>query len=303
MSKSKALIVGCSGRLGSALAQVLPGLFDIDICLRLDISRSSSQFGIIFCSQTKRSYNLDDYEIIINCAWVRGVSSKSLQENILLSELLLNGTRVGAYFYLSTIDVYGNNECDSMECAPQTIFSLNKLKTELAILKKSTLRKKIILRVGNFISLEQLAVDSLSLVFKAYIDRSKKSNLVDLTTLMQQIDLLAKMFFDSEPVIVINCLSHPNRRWGEVIDSVKHFQSENTQVSRVNILRSKGYFPLIFRYIKKNGVVSLGISFVTARVFLKIILSPFLVPPTQSNSFSLDGVELQRVYQDYTLRN
>lgn len=303
MRRSKALIVGCTGRLGSELLKVLHDPFDLDVCLRLDIARSSLTQCMVFCQQSKKEFRLDDYEAIINCAWVAGVSRKSVFENILISKLLLRGAKRGSYVYLSTIDVYGDNQIDADQCAPRTVFAFNKLKTELAICETESLRTKVVLRVGNFISAQQLAVDSMSPVFESQVDRTRRANLVDLAALTWQIESIVKEHSETGRTLVLNCVSEPNRQWGEVIDTVKSAYTAQASASMVSILSSKGPCPVVFRYPKKDGVVSIGVSLVTPRVFVLRLLSPLVAPPAAREVRQHSSIELKRVYQDYTLRN
>jgi nucleoside-diphosphate-sugar epimerase len=303
MRKLKALIVGCTGKLGSELLKVLHDPFDLDVCLRLDTSRSSLMQAVVFCQKSKKQFRLDDYDVIINCAWVAGVSRKSLLENILISKLLLRGEKRGSYVYLSTIDVYGDNQIDAYQCSPRTVFAFNKLKTELAICETQSSRTKVVLRVGNFISIEQLAVDSMSQVFESQVDRARRANLVDVAALTLKIESIVKGHSESGRTLVLNCVSEPNRQWGEVIDTVKSAFTAQSSASIVFILNSKGPCPLVFRYVKNDGVVSIGVSLVTLRVFVLRLLSPFIAPPVARDIMHQSNIELKRFYQDYTVRN
>lgn len=303
MRNSRALIVGCTGRLGSELLKVLHHSFALDVCLRLDTARSSLTPYAIFCEQSNKPFGLDDYEVIINCAWVAGVSSKSLRENILISKLLLRGTKRGSYVYFSTIDVYGENQIDSDQCAPRTVFAFNKLKTELAIHEMKASRAKVVFRVGNFIPAEQIAVDSMSPVFEFQVDRTRLANLVDLATLTWQIESIAKEPPECGRTVVLNCVNEPNRKWGEVIELVKSSRTVETCASMVSVLNSKGPCPVIFRYLKKDSAVTIGVSLVTPRVFVSKLLSSFVAPPAARDVRQPSSIELKRVYQDYTLRN
>ena len=300
--KSKVLIVGCTGRLGSELLKVLQDPFDLDVCLRLNPAQNLPETGLIFCEQSKKSFRLDDYEVVINCAWVVGVSSKCLNENILISKLLLRGTKRGSYVYFSTIDVYGDNQINGDRCAPRTVFAFNKLRTELAIHETETSRAKVVLRVGHFISAEQIAVDSMSPVFESHVDRSKQANLVNLVTLSLQIESIVKDPPKLGQTSVLNCVDEPNRKWGDVIDSVTSSRIVDIRPSLVSVLNSKGPYPVVFKYLKKGGVVLTEVSFVTLRVFISRILSPLVAPPVLRGPRQPRSVEHDRVYQDYTLR-
>jgi dTDP-4-dehydrorhamnose reductase len=301
MNKSKLLIVGSSGKLGSKLQMALKDKFDLDVCLHLDTFKSKRETGLIFCSYTKKSFALDLYEIIINCAWVAGVSIKSLHENILISQLLLKGNKNGAYVYLSTIDVYGNNEVDTYHCKPKTVFAFNKIKTEIAIRKIVSLRAKVIFRVGNYIPFEQISADSSNSVFQSYVDNNCLANLVDIDTLSNQIESISMKTLNSNEIILLNCVNKPNKKWGEVLSSLKRSTKEDVKVSRVSLMSSYGFFPIIFCYLKGTGSISLGASFVNFRVFATILISTFVARPILGSRVSSD-IEIVRLYQDYTLR-
>jgi nucleoside-diphosphate-sugar epimerase len=302
MSKPRALIVGCTGKLGSALLGTLRDSFELDVCWRLDGGKSSTQPSVV-CGRTRDSFRLNDYPVIINCAWVAGVSSKSLRENIRISELLLGGARGGHFVYLSSIDVYGAHPISAYRCAPRSMFAFNKLDTELGIARCPSTRTKVVLRVGNFIPDEQLFADSASPVFVSQLDRSRPANLVGLGTLAAQIRSIASGPYEAGRVVVQNCVDEPNRTWGEVVDeSLAAATPTGASASKVTVVGSKGMLPAVFKYLKQDGATAVGISLVRARVVIAQLLARFIEPPAPRGASPVGGVELHRVYQDYTLR-
>jgi len=303
LDKKRALIVGSTGKLGTAINSILENYFELDYCYKVEFENSNKTKGILYCLISKTSFDLSDYKIIINCSWVAGVSHLSLKQNIEICNLLLSNNSNGIFIYFSSIDVYGKNNIDTYECEPRTIFAINKLRVERSILNTETKRAKIILRVGNYISNEQLECDVSNTNFLLSLNRHKDSNIVSPDVLVNKICQFAIESYQSNQLILDNCVNSPNYTWGEIVDSINSDSINPNKKSDVLIQNSGGVIPFFFKYVSKSGNLSVNFSFLKIKVLLIMILSRFVKKSTNQHLKSQsDSVSFSRVYQDYTLR-
>ena len=303
MNNQKALIVGSTGKLGSEISRILKLYFELDYCYKVEVENSSKTKGKVYCRISKQYFDLSNYKFIINCAWVAGVSHLSLKQNLEICDLLLSTNSNGVFIYFSSIDVYGQNNIETYKCQPRTIFAINKLRVEKLISKIPSKRAKIILRVGNYISNQQLECDVLNNNFLISLNRCKKSNIVSPTVVVDKIRQFAVGSYKVNKTLVENCVNSPNYTWGQILESINLDLRNSNEKSQILIQNSTGTIPYFFKYIKQNGDLSVSYSFLKIKVFLILILARFVYKPKKQNNKSQSAAtSLIRVYQDYTIR-
>ncbi len=303
MDKQKALIVGSTGKLGHAINPILERFFELDYCYKVLFEKSNNRNEIVYCGVSKKYFKLSKYKVIINCSWVAGVSHFSLIQNIKICDLLLNNSSSGVFIYLSSIDVYGVNNIDTYKCQPRTVFAINKMRVERSIFKINSNRNKFILRVGNYISQEQLKCDVISNEFLTNLDWFKNSNLVSPAVLVDKIYQFAISSQNTNKTIVENCVNSPNYTWGEIVESMNRSFRNPSKESVVLVKNSSGVVPFFFNYVNRSGGLSLNYSFLKINIFLILILSRLINKSKKHNNRTKpEEISFFRVYQDYTLR-